>query len=136
MQCVLCYQGDATDTERFPDEHRITCPRCGTYAASGRAYAVLSPGGALDKKLDTRLHLTWAARQASEFGAPLEFSTENIEEIARSVEEPHPPSRKLDQLILLLGNRAAAYGKGVPLDKAKDWPLVFARGEVEFEALA
>ncbi len=133
MECVLCHQADASGgTIGSRDAYKIACPRCGTYNATGQAYAMLS---APNYDAQTRLKLTWAARQASELGAPVELAPENLEEIARSVVEPHPPFRKLDRLLLLMGNRAVTVGTGVKLDNKRDWPLVYARTEQEFEAL-
>jgi hypothetical protein len=84
---------------------------------------------------DTLLKLTWAARRASELGAPLEFGSNNFEEIARSVIEPHPPSRKLDLLVLLVGNKTDTFGGSFRLDTLTDWPLVYARHTEELQNL-
>jgi hypothetical protein len=90
-------------------------------------------GSALDPS--QRLRLQWATRQASEHGSPLRLNETNLEDIAASVVEPHPPYRKLDELLLMLGRRTPAFGKPTHINRLFEWPLVYARGQVEFEAL-
>jgi hypothetical protein len=132
MECVLCRRGDASGGPLGSrDAYRIVCPQCGTYDATGRAYAIL---GESSYDAETRLKLTWAARRASDLGAPLELGTDNLDEIAGSVVEPRPPSRKLDEVILLLAKRTVAFGE-VVFVSAEDWPAVFARSAHEYNAL-
>jgi hypothetical protein len=131
MKCVLCHEEDAEGVSiARRDAYRIVCPRCGTYDVSGRALAVL-PGS----DPDIRLKLTWATRQASELGAPLAIFAENFEEFARSVVEPQPPPRKLDQLVLLVGERSPSLGGEVHLHLFNDWPLVYAKGTTELQGI-
>jgi len=133
MKCVLCHQGDAEVSGLgMKDAYVFQCPRCGTYHVTRRTSLMLA---APNYDPDVRLRLTWAARQASELGAPLELDSENLEEIAGAVVEPHPPSRKVDSLLLVLGNRSETFGSVVELKAERDWPLVFARDETEFNSL-
>lgn len=132
MECALCHRADAKGGRLgSKDAYAIECPRCGTYHITGRAYTLLGNSGS-DAEL--RLRLTWAARQASELGTSLELASENLEELARAVVEPHPPSGKLDLLVLELGRKTATFGSFVRLGSS-DWPLVYARDEVEFQAI-
>jgi hypothetical protein len=131
--CVLCEGGNADVSRiRGPYEYEVTCPRCGKYRLTREAKVNIS---SRTTDSETRLRLTWAARQGSELEAPLEFSTDNIEDFARSVVEPHPPTRKLDLVVQWVGRRIVALGQTVTLNIMTDWPLFYTRNQAECKNL-
>jgi hypothetical protein len=84
---------------------------------------------------EKRLGLSWATRQASERDAPLSLAPENLDQLADAVIEPRPPSRKLDEVLLLLARRTASFGDVVVMNADADWPLVSGRKGIEFNRL-
>jgi hypothetical protein len=84
---------------------------------------------------EVRVRLQWATRQASENGTFAKLGSDNLDEVAGSVVEPKPASKKLDHFVLLIGDRTQAFGRPVELHAVQDWPLVFGRNAQEFEAL-
>jgi len=94
---------------------------------------MLTAKGGIDESL--RRRLIWAVRQATEVQSPLELRDGNLEEIGQAVVEPHPPSHKLDLLVLVVGRKTGTFGGSVALDANRDWPLVYARDPSEFQLL-
>ena len=132
--CVLCREDAAEEQPRVSFASTTNCPTCGTYRVEPRAMAMLAPGGDAQES-SIRTKLIWAARLASDLGRPLDLAAENLGDIARSVVEPHPPIRKLDRLVLLLGDRSTTFADAVHLNHKNDWPLVFARSSDEYRGL-
>jgi hypothetical protein len=129
--CALCQRGNAeVSSIRGRYEYEIKCPRCGKYRLTREAKVNLRTTDA-----DARLKLTWAARQASDLEAPLELSTDNIDDFVRSVVEPHPPTRKLDLVVQRVGRTIVALGESVTLNVITDWPVFYTRSQEECKNL-
>jgi hypothetical protein len=128
--CALCGRDVTEDEEADPPV--VKCAACGTYAIDRATRRVITSE---DYPAERRFQLSWACRRHSDIGKPLSLALGTITEIALSVSEPHPPIRKVDELLLFIGRRAPVLNQIVRLQRSRDWPLIFARGPEEFVAI-
>ncbi len=109
----------------------VVCTTCGSFRVQDLALKKLH---GLDE--DTRRKLTWVTRHRSESGPPLTLTLANIDAVADSVAEPHPPNRKMDLLLQCLAGRTlSGFGTDTTLTTATDWPVAYARSQQELEKL-
>jgi hypothetical protein len=127
-QCPLCNQQAEffTDLKRG-DTYDYRCVRCGRFAITGQAFAVL--------KSEEKLPLSCMTRIASETasGEGVRILSDNIAQLISTLPSFSPPE-KLDNLLQLIGDKSKGIGQKTSFRADTDYPLLapFEISEVQF----
>jgi len=125
--CLICRGATVHERGIHPKRgslmEMIGCYACGRYYYSmpeaRDAIAGLPDGD--------RFTLAALTRRASDAGTPLELMRETVKDVIASAPRL-ALSDRLDRLLLLLEQRSTSYLGPIPLNKERDFPLVFAMG--------
>ena len=118
------------------DSYLITSKPCGTYKVSRS----LAASEGLWKKHADKLHLiAGLARRYSDAGKPLSLSTQHLSEeelidaLISGVRPPADPLEQIDELLLLVFDRAGRAAALAFFTPESDYPLIFSERDYEFE---
>jgi hypothetical protein len=131
-RCRVCGTDDAHELGGVygKDALAFDCPRCGKYTIDVLASPTidaLAPG--------ERFLLTGVVRASSDRGQPLELTVERVPALVASAPRRPALLEAIDRLLLLLAGRAPDYWSKVAVDKDRDYPLIYGRGEREMNYL-
>ncbi|MBA4313319.1 MAG: hypothetical protein C0417_11895 [Chlorobiaceae bacterium] len=128
--CIFCSLEVSRD-ERIGDKqmYAISCYVCGDYRVSGTARASI-----FSKLNDRQLILSGFLRERKYLGLePIEFYSNNLEEIFSNINPPKTLSEKLDKLITYLGYQSEKSENNlVSINPDIDYPLSYAKNPNDF----
>ncbi len=108
---------------------RYQCRTCGTYDITSEQRAWIERGYKTNRA--ERVRLSAETRNASARGEILELSSASVSGI---LARPRPdPPEAADLLLRYIERHSTVGGKGVHLDRRRDYPLVYADGEEAFQ---
>src|SRR5258708_21239622 len=119
--CPLC-DGEPEYFDKFTDSDafNVKCRRCGRYEITWEALKVVKP--------EQKLRLSAFCRRAGRATPPPTIQSDNIEQLLSTL-PVFGPLEKLDNLLLLLGERTSKLGENAPLDEQLDYPLLISYPE-------
>jgi len=134
--CVLC-GNHALDSQPIYGKDgairtlsRVNCRTCGLYDITYEQRAWIERNYKTNRA--ERVRLSAATRNASERGETVELSSASIPGIMARLPRPDPPEAAA-LLLDYIDRHSTAGGKGVHLDRRRDYPLVYADGEEAFQ---
>ena len=124
--CPICL-GPATIKAIDPGLREVSCKICKTYPIE---VAAMGSNLVPDEK---RHILSGIVRNRFEQGIPIRtITTENVKDIFDSMAVPSDPLETIDWLLKYLFRKASKADEYVPLNRANDYPILFAKDTNEF----
>jgi len=108
---------------------QVDCGTCGRNNIEHNAALAVRP-------MQDKYLLSGITRQASKTQKVLTITKNNIEQLLQSTNMPGGPLGKMDRLLLYIAHEGQSADEFIPLDRYKDWPLVFAKNSKEFVYLS